>query len=258
MKKIVFSTWCTDDYVDKVGLGGLKNSLNYFHPDIPLFVYDTAQTEILKKKYGTLPANFMMPATCSDLTEEYDMVIHIDADSTVTGPLTELLESDEEIIGVRNNNSFGKAGCHGAITIRDIPVFEFLNAGLVGSNGKKFIKEWGETCQQIGDQLEGGEQDVLNIMFQSKKYSTKLLDPLVTNVSYGASNIWGTDTHWDSWEELYVEDDKLMLYDPNTKIPMVVKVMHQAGGSASVYPMRPWIDSLVSDEVKEYFGKITK
>ena len=199
----------------------------------------------------------MMPPTCIELTEDYDMVIHIDADSTVTGPLTELLESDAEIIGVRNNNSFGKAGCHGGITIGTIPVFDFLNAGLVGSNGKRFIKEWGETCQEVGHQLDGGEQDVLNLMFQSKKYSTELLDPLVTNVSYGQSNVWGTETHWDSWKDLYVKDGQLMLDDPNTKISMEIKVMHQAGGGASVYPMRPWMDSLFTDEVKEYFRKIT-
>jgi hypothetical protein len=258
MKKIAFSTWCTDNYVEKVGLDGLKKSLAYFHPDIPLYVYDSKETEGLKRLYGSLPSNFMMPATCLELTEKYDMVIHIDADSTVTGPLTELLECDAEIVGVRNNNSYGKAGCHAGITISNIPVFEFLNAGLVGSNGKRFIEDWKVACQDIGHQLEGGEQDVLNLMFQSKHYTTKILDPLVTNVSYGTgSNSWGTDTHWDSWKELYVEDDKLMLDDPNTKKSMEIKVLHQAGGSASVYPMRPWMDSLFTDEVKEYFRKIT-
>ena len=257
-KKIAFSTWCTDNYVDKVGLEGLQNSLTYFHPDIPLVVYDTQETERLKEKYGSLPSNFMMPPTCMELTEKYDMVIHIDADSTVTGPLTELLDSDEEIIGVRNNNSFGNAGCLQGITIRDIPMFEFLNAGLVGTNGKRFIKDWGDACQEIGHRLEGGEQDVLNLLFQSGKYSTKIVDPLVTNVSYGVgSNGWGTTTHWDSWKDLYVREDKLMLDDPNTGVSMEVKVLHQAGGGASTYPMRPWMDSIVSDEVKDYLHKIT-
>jgi hypothetical protein len=258
VKKIVFSTWCTNDYVEKVGLDGLKNSLKYFHPDISLVVYDSEATTTLKQKYGDwLRPYFMMPPTCMELAENFDMVIHIDADSTVTAPLTELIESDEEIIGVRNNNSFGKAGCHNGITMGDISVDHFLNAGLVGSNGTRFFEDWNVANQDIGSSLDGHEQDTLNLMFQSGHYSTKLLDPVGSEVSYGQSNAWGTQTHWDSWKELYVDDDELYLDDPNTEVSMKVKVLHQAGGPASVYPMRPWMDSLFSDEVKDYFKKIT-
>ena len=259
MKKVVFSTWCTDDYVDKVGLDGLKNSLAYFHPDIPLVVYDSAATSRLYKEHGDwLRPYFMMPPTCLELANDYDMVIHIDADSTVTGPLTELIESDEEIIGVRNNNSYGKAGYMGGVTISNIPLFEFLNAGLVGSNGSRFLEDWNIANQQVGNYHDGHEQDTLNLMFQSGHYSTKILDPLGSDISYGQSNVWGTETHWDSWKELYVKDDNLYLDDPNTNLSMHVKVLHQAGGPASVYPMRPWMDSLVSDEVKLFFQKITQ
>lgn len=257
MKKIVFSTWCTDDYVDKVNLEGLKNSLKYFHPDIPHVIYDTKETERLKSTYSGVEAYYMMPFTCMELAEDFDMVIHIDADSTVTGPLTELLEANEDIIGVRNNNSFGKAGCSNLITLPGIPPYEFLNAGLVGSNNKQFWQDWKTINQTIGDSCDGHENDTLCMLFQSGQYTTKILDPLGTEVSYGLSNVWGTEHHWESWKDLYVKDDKLMLDDPNTGKTMHVKVMHQAGGSASVYPMRPWMDSLFTDDVKEYFKKIT-
>ena len=32
-KKILITTWCTDDYRDLVGLDKLMNSVQYFHPD---------------------------------------------------------------------------------------------------------------------------------------------------------------------------------------------------------------------------------
>jgi hypothetical protein len=258
MKKVVFSTWCTDDYVEKVGLEGLKNSLQYFHPGIPHVIYDTKETERLYAKYGPwLKPYFMMPPTCLELAEEYDMVIHIDADSTVTGPLTELIESEEDIVGVRNTNSFGKAGCSPGITIENIPLFRFLNAGLVGVNKSSFWLDWNNFNKHEGEKYEGHENDTLCKLFNSEQYSTKILDPMGSNISYGLSNVWGTETHWDSWKDLYVREDKLMLDDPNTGVSMEVKVLHQAGGGASTYPMRPWMDSIVSDEVKDYLHKIT-
>ena len=253
MKKIAFSTWCTDDYINKVGLEGLKNSLAYFHPEIPLFVYDTEKTQGLKIQWGALAKPyFMMPLTCIDLAEGYDMVIHIDADSTVTGPLTELLESDEDIIGVVNNNSQGKAGRCPGITIQDIPVADFLNAGLVGSNNLQFWRDWRGLNHRYGEKFEGHEQDVLNIMAKSEDFSVKILDPIGSEISYGQSNVWGTETHWDSWSLMYMKDNQLCLDDPVTEKTMVVKVLHQAGGNASIYPMRPWMDSIVADDVRDY------
>ena len=33
-KKVAISTWCTDDYVDLIGLDKLHNSIKHFHPEI--------------------------------------------------------------------------------------------------------------------------------------------------------------------------------------------------------------------------------
>jgi hypothetical protein len=52
----------------------------------------------------------MMVVTCLPLVEDYDMVIHIDADSFCIGSLDKVINSKAELIGVRNNNFFGKAG----------------------------------------------------------------------------------------------------------------------------------------------------
>ena len=74
------------------------------------------------------------------------MVVQIDGDCVITGPLTELFESDEDIIGVRNNNSLDKASSGNGITIQHlepfgdgsmIPIQGFINAGLVAANNAK-------------------------------------------------------------------------------------------------------------------------
>ena len=147
-KKILISTWCTDDYVDLIGLEKLQNSIKYFHPDVDHAIVDTAMTNKIYEQCPWMRPVWMMAPTCLPYVEDYDMVVHIDGDCVVTGPLTELFESDEDIIGVRNNNSFNKASRGpGGITIAHlepwgngspIPIQGFVNAGLVAANRKEF------------------------------------------------------------------------------------------------------------------------
>ena len=81
-------------------------------------------------------------------------LLKIDGDCVVTGPMTELFESEEDVIGVRNNNSLDKASAHDfGITIthlppfgngQQIPIQGFINAGLIASNNKQFWYDWHE------------------------------------------------------------------------------------------------------------------
>ena len=98
MKKIAVTTWCTDDYIDYIGLDELRNSFKYFHPDVDFFVFDSKMTDVAKVKDPWLNNVWMMPPSCMPYIDDYDMVVHIDGDCVVTGPMTELFESDEDII----------------------------------------------------------------------------------------------------------------------------------------------------------------
>ena len=141
MKKIAVSTWVTDDYVDYIGLDELRNSFKYFHSDVDFFVFDTKATKEAMEKDPWLNNVWMMPPSCLPFVEDYDMVVHIDGDCVVTGPMTELFESEEDVIGVRNNNSLDKASAHDfGITIthlppfgngQQIPIQGFINACLL-------------------------------------------------------------------------------------------------------------------------------
>ena len=280
-KKIAVVCWVTDDYVDYIGLNEIRNSFNYFHPDVDFIVFDSAMTDKAKEKDSWLNPVWMKPPCAFPFVDDYDMVVQIDGDCVITGPLTELFESDEDIIGVRNNNSLDKASSGNGITIQHlepfgdgsmIPIQGFINAGLVAANNKEFWEDWHDVNKQsakIKAEVNpyahgiGDEQDTLNQIFHSGEYTTKIVDARGTGVSYGLSNTWGTVTHWDSWKDLYVEDDCLCLDDPADGAKMKVKVLHQAGGSAAAQlnkssgGLREWMKTVMSTEAINYINKIT-
>ena len=286
-KKVAISTWCTDDYVDLIGLDKLHNSIKYFHPEIDHVIVDSKMTREIEKEIPWMKNIWMMAPSCLPLADDYDMVIHLDGDAVVTGPLDEMINSTAEIIGVRNNNSLNQAGAHNGITIRhmepfgngsDIPLQGFINAGMIAAQGKDFWEDWHDVNSQVADVTNkgyynpgwGDENDTLNQIFHSDKYNSEVIDPIGSGVSYGLSNVWGTgDNHWESWSQIYVKDDKLYLNDMIKEgwnmvqgDPMCIKVLHQAGGSIaaelnrSAGGFRNWMKTIVSDEVKDYLEVI--
>ena len=286
-KKVAISTWCTDDYVDLIGLDKLHNSIKHFHPEIDHVIVDSKMTKEIEKEIPWMKNIWMMAPSCLPLADDYDMVIHLDGDAVVTGPLDEMINSTAEIIGVRNNNSLNQAGAHDGITIRhmapfgdgsDIPLQGFINAGMIAAQGKDFWEDWHDVNSQVADVTNkgyynpgwGDENDTLNQIFHSDKYNSEVIDPIGSGVSYGLSNVWGTgDNHWESWSQIYVKDDRLYLNDMVKEgwnivqgDPMCIKVLHQAGGSIaaelnrSAGGFRNWMKTVVSDEVKDYLEVI--
>ena len=282
-KKIAISTWCTDHngYQELLGLDKLQNSVKYFHPDVDHVIIDSKMTEVINQVFPWMRPIWMMAPTCSPLAKNYDMVVHLDADAVVVGPMDELFNSDADVIGVRNNNSLGQAGAHGPISIAHQPPFGdgwmipeqgFINAGLVAANNKDFWEMWHDVNRQVAAPTNqgyynpgwGDENDTLNQIFHSDKFTSEVIDPMGSGVSYGLSNLWGTgDNHWESWSKIYVKDDRLWLDDPKTGEPMCIKVLHQAGGSIaaelnkSAGGFRNWLKSVVSPDVREYLEVVT-
>ena len=91
MKKILVSTWCTDDYSELLGVEKLANSIKYFHPEVDHVIFDTKMTEQIHTEMPWMKPIWMMAATCLPFVEEYDMVVHLDADAVVTGPMLSLI-----------------------------------------------------------------------------------------------------------------------------------------------------------------------
>ena len=245
---VAFCTHVSDDWFYTIGADKLLKSAKHFHPEIPFYVFNSEQIQTIFDSHENFNWTTIHPAISIQLIDEYDMVVHLDADCIITGKLDELLDEDNlnyDIIGVRNNNHFKKAG-------KDSAIFEkyswdtYLNCGLVGVTNKSFLEKWIDYNLSFGNMLSFQEQSVLNRMVHEEDWKHRMLDPVDGNVYYGLSNAWGERTHWDSWKEIKIVNDELILDNK------VVKILHQAGGSAK-NKLQP---NMFNQETLSYFNKI--
>ena len=283
-KRVAISTWCTDDYRELIGIENLTNSISYFHPEVTHYV--TAGKE-------DIDGIWMMAPTCLDIADDYDMVIHVDGDAVVVGDLSEMISSDADVIGTLNNNALGCAGANAAITTElmkydkesntytprgtSIPTSAWLNAGVIAANKKQFWESWHDLNVSINEQLKsynmrrlpapfGDENDTLNVVFHSGKFSTYIVDALENNVYYNISSAWGTnrENHWESWQSLYMKDDKVYLDNPITGDRGQIKILHQSGGALASKlnkehgGFRNWLHQAVSSEVSEFINHVSR
>lgn len=289
MKKVAISTWCTDDYSVYLRPDNLKKMVNYFHPEVDFFIVDTEQTEKIKESNTWLMsekvryADWMMAMSCLPFVEDYDMVIHIDADSFCIGSLDRVIDSDKELIGVRNNNFYKKAGSAQPCTSPFYPPYgnggsiginEFINAGFIASNDKQFWYEWRDFNKFVAEQSDGrtftynpwplirNEQDTLNHIFHSKdKYTTEIVDKEGSGVTFGTINQWGKVNHCESWENLYLNEDCIYIDHPFTSEPLKTSILHAAGVSTldiikDFGDQYEWLYTIVTPDVKEYIQSI--
>ncbi len=288
MKKIAVSTWCTDDYAVYLRPDRLEKCINHFHPEIDFHVFGTEDTERVIKEHSWLSANnvkfsdWMMVSTCLPLVEEYDMVIHIDADSFCMGSLDRVIESDAELIGVRNNNFFGKAGSatpcvspfYEPYGSGQIGVNDFINAGFVASNDKQFWYEWRDFNKFVAEQsnaknfdykpwpLIRNEQDTWNHIFHADdKYTSEIVDQEGSGVTYGIINQWGIKDHCESWENLYIKDESVYIDHPTTGEALRTSILHAAGvGTMETIKeygdQYNWLYGIIKPEVKDYIQSI--
>jgi len=245
---VAICTHVSDNWYYSIGTDKLRKSISHFHPEVDFYVFGTDDINAIFNSHPNFNWTTIHPAISIQLIDNYDMVVHMDADCMITGRLDELINEENlsyDIIGVRNNNHFGKAGKDNAIT-EGYPMWTYLNCGLVATTSKKFLETWIDYNLSFGNSKPFQEQSVLNMMAHTEDWKLKILDPIDSNVYYGVSNVWGTETHWDSWKEISVVNDQLVL---NGK---VVKVLHEAGGSK---PEKLNFD-MFSEQTKEFLTKV--
>ena len=80
----------------------------------------------------------MIPFWGQKLAQDFDLVIHLDADSIVVDSLPELLWGDFDVAGVRNNDDFGDPN----FTCPGVAVHEYMNCGLVAATHRQFWDDW--------------------------------------------------------------------------------------------------------------------
>lgn len=225
-KSIGFVTYVTDDKSGYYGIYKMINSFYKFHPDIPLHVLTTKDIIRETNKYNETSFYYWNPILSKTIANKYDIVVHIDADCIVTDRLDDLFDDEYDVAVVRNNSDQGTAGCGDPCTANGlIDVNKYANCGLIASSRKDFWDAWISNNKNYKNKFIQHEQDIVNIMIKnSTNLKVKILDGIETNCYYGISNAYGKLTHWDSWKDIELINNKLYL---NNKL---IKVLHHAGG----------------------------
>ncbi len=224
--KIAFCTHVSDNWFYSIGADKLVKSAKRFHPDIPFYVFGDKMINSIFALNNQFNWNTIHPVISNILIDEYDMVVHFDADCIITTPLTELFEySNYDVLCVRNNNDYNKAGKDTYICdIEGLNPQLYVNAGFTAITNKQFIIDWVNENIARANKYSFQEQTVLNMIVASGKFKCKILDAIDTNVYYGVSCLSGNVTHWDSLKDIIVTPNGLQL---NNKI---IKIIHHAGG----------------------------
>jgi len=196
-KRIAFYTFISDDYYYPVGTHKMVNSFRRFHPDIDLIVF---RDDVIKKVFAEKKINFYMakPTFAKLLTDKYDLICNIDADTIITDRLECVLKGDYEVGCAWNYNLYENA------SFENIEPQMYLQAGLVASTSKKFWDEWEEKNRDAMKYLRQ-ENDVLNKVVYGDgkvpKYKLKIFDK---DYGYIGCKSLGLE------ERFYVENGKLM------------------------------------------------
>jgi len=212
--KTAFCTHCSDDWYEPVGCYKLEQSLRRFHPEIPFFRFGSKEIAEQLRAEPRLHWDVMIPIWGKLLAREYDLVVHFDADSIVTGHLTELLSGDFEVAGVRNNDDFGDL----QMSCRNVTADQYLNCGLVAARSVNFWDEWYHENFASAHTYPVAENDVFNQIFYSGRYESRVLDAPNADCYYGHAALRSR------WKEIELRDDRLYLRGKQ------VKVLHEAGG----------------------------
>lgn len=240
--KIVFSSYCPEYLQERYGALKLKASFNFFHPEIPFILYGEKDINRVYKEYNVNLDN-ALPCLMLDIKKRFnaEYICHIDADSLVLGRLDHILNFDYEIASCLNNPDIGDR-CerqNRPIQLHNLPNNLYVSCGCISTNSEHFLSQWHDSNQQIVKEFGGVkafwmcDQNMMNILFHSQMYKSKILDPLDSNFFYGASanmssnnnyfpkeitEAWGGLNPWQAWFDIRYKENKFSLYDKEVKI----------------------------------------
>ena len=220
------------------------NSFKYFHPDVPLIVYD--QEYLDKIKYRDIPGFWYKSTSffAKELIKEYETVVQINADSIITAPLDDIFDNTVyDIACVMNNNRTDPP-----VTVFNVPAQMYVNNGLIAMRSKRFVDHWWDLCNRYYfDQFRYREQDILNIMIHYGDYNVLNLD---------MKNKWYGVISRGEWMRFVVKSGKLYCppaegYNQTQK---QICVIHCAGGSVKKWN---W-STQFTPQVQAYLANVTK
>lgn len=242
--KIVFFTWITSDFKNRiVDYDGFYKSFKRFHPDIDLITFEDNDIAKLFSEKPWLNRCNCKPSFAKLLYNDYDIVVNTDSDFYFFDRCVEILKGDYDVAACANYNAklntSLKPGTIDDITINATSEENYIQGGLVASTSKRFWDDYEELNKKIADKLPLFENDVLNHMWYSGNYRTKILDGHVDyrhpefKQYYNCAGI-GRESQY------HVRDDKIYLDDKP------VRAYHVAHGFVRKRRIRELFNSDVS------------
>ncbi len=222
---------------------GFINSFKRFHAEIPLIIFD--ETHLAKYGLNYLNAKATLGRV---LSEEFDLVVNIDADHIVMDRLDEILNVDYDLAAPANfNQTDNLVGIKVSSGITGeanknwlINEVEFLQGGLIASANRGFWQHYEYTTKKYYDKFHCYENDILNLVAYLYPYKVKVLDG---HCDYRRPE----HTQWfgcsiiSKEKKCYIENGKIMLEGK------LVKLYHFAHGSA-----KKRYDQVFNEEVSKF------
>ena len=213
--KCVFFTIADDRYYYPVGTPILINSFKKFHPDIDLVIF---RQDMIDKVFAEKKVNFYncRPTFAKLLVPYYDLVIGIDADSIILGPLDEIINGDYEVGCPTNYNDYEN------MSLENITEKMFLQAGLVASSNPVFWDIW-EQENKNAMKYQAQENSVLNLIW----YNDPLISKMKKVVFDEKKDYYGCKS-LNRESEFYLDGEKVMCRGEQ------VFIYHSAKGGANM------------------------
>ena len=248
MEKIIFATYVTDNEWRTACAEPLMRSFKYFHPDIPFRIFEGDEVNNVFDGEPTQNIRFLKPSLGKRLEKDYERVVLLDADQLIVGPLTELLEDNSGVAGVRSNDDNGVSLPCGAFCTPKIPWQEYFNCGLCAVKDHRVWDHWDQLNRSHPSHMNDAEQGQWNEVCFSGRYSRKVLDPVDGDV------IYGTAANSHHWGQLYLDNDRIGLKLKDRA--KWVKILHRAGVGHIGAPHNKFDDNYFKPEVAEFLRKV--
>lgn len=235
MKKVAW-TAVDDKLYYPEGTHIMVNSFRRFHPDIDLVVFRQDTVDKLFKDKGINWYN-CKPYFSELLEDQYDLICNIDADTVITGRLTEVFDKVDYSVGAAwNYNDYENA------SFKNITEKMYLQAGMVASTSHEFWEVWRKANLDAMKYIRK-ENDVLNLVVYNdskiKKLNLKIFDE--KKDYYGCKSL-GREP------QFYIENDKLMCRKEQ------IFAYHFARGG--MFPKLAYEKMPLTDEVRAWLNNL--
>jgi len=254
--KIVFYTILSDDFKDTIiDYQGFYNSFKKFHPDIDLVVFGDKEINKLFAEKTWLNFCNCKASFAKLLYNDYDLVVNIDADFYFFDRLTEILEGNYELGACANYNREAnvsvKAQILNGFVIPHISEQQYIQGGIVASPNKKFWDDYEEHSKNLADHLPLMENDVLNLLWYSGLYKTKVFDG---DSNYNSPNFkqYYNCSILGREYECYLKNDKIFVGNKQVKAYHVANG-NSGRGTGSFGRRKKRINQLFNYEISTWF-----